>query len=40
MECVKLIKKSKAILIGFATIIDRSSKKNLKIKKNNISFKD
>ena len=33
MECVKLIKNSKAKLIGFATIIDRSSKNNLKIKK-------
>ena len=33
MECVKLIKKSKAKLVGFASIIDRSSKKNLKIKK-------
>ena len=37
MECVKLIKKSKAKLVGFATIIDRSSKKTLKIKKNIIS---
>ena len=35
MECVKLIKRSKAFLIGFATIIDRSPKKNLKIKKKN-----
>ena len=33
LECVKLIRKSKAILIGFAAIIDRSTKKNLKIKK-------
>ena len=33
MECVQLIKKAKAILVGFATIIDRSTKKNLKIKK-------
>ncbi len=33
MECVKLIKKSKAKLVGFAAIIDRSSKKTLKIKK-------
>ena len=33
MECVKLIKKSKAFLVGFATIIDRSTKKSLKIKK-------
>jgi len=37
MECVKLIKKSKASLIGFASIIDRSSKKTLKIKKKIIS---
>ena len=37
MECVKLIKKSKASLIGFASIIDRSSKKTLKIKKRIIS---
>ncbi len=37
LECVKLIKKSKAKLIGFATIIDRSSKKNLKIKKEIVS---
>ena len=33
MECVKLIKKAKAKLVGFATIIDRSSKKTLRIKK-------
>ena len=33
MECVKLIEKAKAKSIGFATIIDRSSKKSLKIKK-------
>ena len=33
LECVKLIKKSKAKLIGFASIIDRSTTKNLKIKK-------
>ncbi len=32
LECVKLIKKSKAKLVGFACIIDRSNKKNLKIK--------
>ena len=31
MECVKLITQSKAKLLGFATIIDRSTKKNLKI---------
>ncbi len=37
MECVKLIKKSKAKLIGFASIIDRSNKQNLKIKKEIIS---
>ena len=37
LECVNLIKKSKAKLIGFATIIDRSSKKDLKIKKEIVS---
>ena len=37
LECVKLIKKSKAKLIGFASIIDRSTQKTLKIKKNIIS---
>ena len=37
MECVMLIKRSKAKLIGFASIIDRSTKKNLKIKKKIIS---
>ena len=37
MECIKLIKNSKAKLMGFATIIDRSSKNNLKIKKNIVS---
>ncbi len=37
MECVKLIKKAKASLVGFASIIDRSTKKNLKIKKKIIS---
>ena len=37
MECVKLIRKSKANLIGFASIIDRSNKKSLKIKKKIIS---
>ena len=37
LECVKLIKKSKAKLVGFASIIDRSLKKNLKIKKKIIS---
>ena len=33
LECAKLIKKAKAKLAGFACIIDRSNKKNLKIKK-------
>ena len=37
MECVRLIKKSNATLVGFASIIDRSSKKTLKIKKKIIS---
>ena len=34
---LKLINKSKAKLVGFASIIDRSSKKNLKIKQKIIS---
>ena len=33
MECVKLINKYKGNLIGFATLIDRSTKKKLRIKK-------
>ena len=37
MECVKLIKNAKASLIGFASIIDRSSNKSLKINKKIIS---
>ena len=37
MECLKLVKKAKASLVGFASIIDRSSKKSLKIKKKIIS---
>ena len=37
LECVKLIKKAKATLLGFATIIDRSTKKSLKIKQSIIS---
>ena len=37
LECVKLITKSKAKLLGFASIIDRSTRNNLKIKKNIIS---
>ena len=36
LECVKLIKKSKAKLIGFATLIDRSNKSSLKIKNKSI----
>ena len=34
LECVKLITKPGAKLIGFASIIDRSTKNSLKIKKN------
>jgi len=37
LECVNIIKKSKAKLVGFACIIDRSNKKKLKIKKNIVS---
>ncbi len=37
MECVKLIKKSGASLLGFASIIDRSTKKSLKTRINIIS---
>ena len=37
MECARLIKKAKATTIGFASIIDRSSKKSLKINKKIIS---
>jgi len=37
LECVKLIKKSRAKIVGFACIIDRSNNKNLKIKKKIIS---
>ncbi len=37
LECAKLIRKSKAKLIGFACIIDRSNKKSLKIKTKIIS---
>ena len=36
-ECVKLITKAGAKLVGFASIIDRSTKNTLKIKKNIIS---
>ncbi len=37
LECVKLINRSKAKAIGFASIIDRSTKKSLRIKKKIIS---
>ncbi len=37
LECVELVKKSKAKIIGFASLIDRSSKKSMKIKKKIIS---
>ena len=37
LECVKLIKKANAKLLGFASIIDRSTKKTLKIKTKIIS---
>ena len=37
MECAKLINKAKASVLGFAAIIDRSSKKKLKIKQKIIS---
>ena len=37
LECVKLIKKAGAKLLGFSCIIDRSSKKTLKIKQKIIS---
>ncbi len=37
MECEKLIKRSKASVVGFAAIIDRSSKESLKIKKKIVS---
>ena len=37
LECAKLIKKYGANLLGFACIIDRSNKKNLKIKSTIIS---
>ena len=35
LECEKLIKDAGAFLVGFASIIDRSQKKSLKIKKKN-----
>ena len=37
MECVKLVERSKAKVVGFASIIDRSSRKSLKIKTKIIS---
>ena len=37
LECAKLIKKSQAKILGFACIIDRTSKRNLKIKKKIVS---
>ncbi len=37
LECAKLIKKANAKLLGFAAIIDRSTKKSLKIKKRIVS---
>ena len=37
LECVKLINESKAKLVGFASIIDRSTKKTLKIKNKIVS---
>ena len=37
LECVKLIKKANAKLLGFASIIDRSTKKTLKIQTKIIS---
>ena len=37
MECVNLVKKAKAQVIGFSCIIDRSNKKKLKIKSKIVS---
>ena len=37
LECVKLIKKANAKLLGFASIIDRSTKQSIKIKTGIIS---
>jgi len=37
LECVRLINKSKAKLVGFASIINRSSKNSLKIKSKIVS---
>ncbi|MDC3175187.1 orotate phosphoribosyltransferase [Candidatus Pelagibacter sp.] len=38
LECVKLIKKANAKLLGFASIINRSTKKSLKIKTKIVSY--
>jgi len=37
LECLKLVKKAGAKVIGYACIIDRSNKKNLKIKQKIVS---
>ena len=37
MECLKLVNKAKASVIGFASIIDRSTKKELNFKKEIVS---
>jgi orotate phosphoribosyltransferase len=37
MECVKLIQRAQAKLVGFASIIDRSTKQSLKIKQKVVS---
>jgi len=37
LECVRLIKRANAKLLGFAAIIDRSNKKSLKIKQKIVS---
>ena len=37
LECVSLIKKSKALLVGFACLINRSNKNKMRIKKKIIS---
>ena len=36
LECVRLVKKYNAHVAGFACLIDRSSRKNLKIKRKKI----
>ena len=37
LECIRLIKDSKAKLLGFASLIDRSSKQTLKIREKIVS---